>query len=90
LNEAARDLLVCREHQYALGRNGSGQPYLSMPGTNALRLVDYDGYFALSEAELEQFLSDPVAALAFATQCRRGELSDRRMARTDPDWEPHG
>jgi hypothetical protein len=90
LSEATRDLLVCREHQYALGRDGSGQAYLSMPGTNGQRQVDYDGYYALTDAELERFLSDPAAALAFATQCRRGDLADRRMARTDPDWEPHG
>ncbi len=84
------DLLVCREHQFALGRDQSGTPYLSMPGSNAQRRVDYEGFFRLAEDELDRFLTDRDAAIGFVARCRRGEMRDRRTDPTDADWEPSG
>lgn len=80
--------MVCREHQFSLGRDASGVGYMSMPGTNARRRVDYEGFFALTEEEFGHFLANRDAAIAFAARCRRGEISDRRMVVTDDDWTP--
>jgi hypothetical protein len=84
------DIMVCREHQFALGRDASGVGYMSMPGTNSARMVDYEGFFALTEQELDHFLANRTAAVAFAARCRRGEMSERRTAPTDDDWTPFG
>jgi hypothetical protein len=84
------DLTVCREHQFALGRDASGVAYMSMPGTNSARMVDYEGFFTLTEQELDQFLANGAAAIAFAARCRRGEMRERRTAPADDDWTPFG
>lgn len=67
------DEVFSREHRCALGTDKKiGWRYLSIPVSN--RLVDYEEYYRLSEAEYEAFLKEPAKAVAFAERCRRREM----------------
>ena len=71
-------LYVSRENRYALVRDtGSGSPFLSIPVSN--RLADYEEYYALTEEELSQMVTDVGAAIAFARKCGCREMDDRLL-----------
>ncbi len=72
----AKDLFVSREHRYSLGIDeGTGRYYASIPVTNGR--VEYEEYYEIDRIELDRFLADPDAALAFIERCRRREADDR-------------
>lgn len=71
-----RAILVNREHRYALEREArTDLPAFSIPVRNAV--AEYDEYYRLSEPEFAELMSDPRAALTFATRCGRREMDDR-------------
>jgi hypothetical protein len=77
-------LLISRIHRYSLDRCvETGEPFFSIPVRN--QMVDYEEYYRISEEELEQFLWDPKAALAFARRCGKRELDDRLVLQPGRD-----
>jgi len=70
------DSQVSREHRYSLGTDSeTGQPYLSIPISN--RLVDYEEFYMLTDAEFALFAADQKSAADFAARCGRRELDER-------------
>lgn len=79
-----RDELFTRTGRFALGRDAeTGQPYLSFPVSN--RLVDYDEYYALTEAEYAAFRRDIRAADTFVRQARAHREDDRLIIQPGSD-----
>ena len=63
------DTYFSKENRYSLGQDlDTGFYYASFPV--AAQVVDYEECYRLTEAQYEEFLADPVAALAFVTRCR--------------------
>lgn len=63
------DMKVSRSDRYSLGREqDTGKPYLSIPVAN--RLVDYEEYYQLTDAKLDEFMNDASEASSFADECR--------------------
>lgn len=67
------DEVFSEEHRCAMGTDKkTGHRYLSIPVSN--RLVDYQEYYRISEAEYDLFLREPAQAVAFAERCRKREM----------------
>ena len=78
------DAHVSRAHRFALGRDSvGGTPYLAVPVRN--RMVDYEEYYRLSDAEYATFHDDEAAAARFADACRRREHDDRLILQPGSD-----
>ncbi|MGU3645350.1 hypothetical protein ACLBXX_10310 [Microbacterium sp. C23T] len=77
------DSFFDKDNRYSLGRDtGSLSAYLSIPVSSST--VDYEEYYAISDAEYSTLSGDLEAAKAFAEQCRRHELDDRLILK--PGW----
>jgi hypothetical protein len=50
------------------------RPFLSIPVAN--RMIDYEEYYLLTAAQLEEFEENDEAALAFANACRDRKNDD--------------
>jgi len=61
----------------------TGKHYLSIPVTN--RLVDYEEYYEIDNAEFDKYKDDPDAAAEFVQQCRNRERDDRIMIKPGKD-----
>lgn len=78
------DSKVSREHRYSLGTDtASGRPYLSIPVSN--RMVDYEEFYLLTDAEFRSFDADPTLAAEFAARCGSGELDERLIVAPGSD-----
>jgi hypothetical protein len=78
-----RTAFISHEHAYSLGTvEDSGHPYLSIPVT--FGAIDTSELYGISPDELERFQADPVAAAAFAAECRQHLHDDRRLG--TPGW----
>lgn len=70
------DSKTSRQHRYSLGTDTeSERPYLSIPVSN--RMVDYEEFYLLTDAEFYAFEADPTLAVEFVAMCVRRELDDR-------------
>ena len=64
-----QDTTVFKQERFSLGRDtAANNLYLSIPVAN--RLVDYEEYYRISEAQYEVFIGDTQAAAKFANECR--------------------
>ena len=64
-----QDSRVYRRERFSIGRDMAGDVfYLSIPVAN--RLVDYEEYYRVSEAQFELFSENAQAAAKFAAECR--------------------
>ena len=67
-----QDEYFSRENLYSLGTDGeSGDRYLSIPVSAGP--FDYEEYYRLDDEQYARFLAYPLAAIAFAWECRRQE-----------------
>jgi hypothetical protein len=74
---------VFREHWFALRiESTTGRHFLSIPVS--ARVVDYEEYYAISDAEYLAFIDNPASADAFADGCRRREHDDQLMIPPPP------
>ena len=65
-----------RENRYELGvETESGTHYAAIPVTN--QMIDYMEEYRISNAEYENFLANPAAAIEFIESCRRREQDDQ-------------
>jgi hypothetical protein len=78
------DSYFSREQRYSLGREiDSGKFYLSIPVSN--RLVDYEEYYEITEAQADAFVRNPELAVEFADQCRNRLMDDRLLVQPGTD-----
>lgn len=78
------DSYFSREQRYSLGREvDSGTFYLSIPVSN--RLVDYEEYYEITEAQADAFARKPQLAVEFADQCRKRLMDDRLLMQPGSD-----
>jgi hypothetical protein len=75
---------VDKPGRYALGHDAqSDSKFLAIPVAN--RMVDYEEYYRLSDAEYATFTADEAAALAFADRCRRRANDERLILKPGSD-----
>ncbi|NIE64468.1 hypothetical protein [Burkholderia sp. Ax-1719] len=78
------DSYFSRDQRYSLGREmDSGKYYLSIPVSN--RLVDYEEYYEITEAQADAFVRNPELAVEFADQCRNRLMDDRLLVQPGTD-----
>ncbi len=75
------DTHVFRTEVFSLGiDNETGGFYLSTPISDALRAVEFEAYYTISEAEYRLFAGDPALSTALVENCRMGREKSRRLA----------
>ncbi|ESQ87571.1 hypothetical protein ABAC460_19790 [Asticcacaulis sp. AC460] len=71
-----KDTLVNRDHRYCLGIDErTGGYFFAINVVNPY--IEYDEYYAISEAEYSTFQADVAAAVEFAKSCGRHEQDHR-------------
>lgn len=71
--------------RYSLGQDlHSGFFFASFPVTNGS--ADYQEYYKVSDEQYEEFLADPVAALAFVDACRKQDPEHDVLLLQKPGW----
>ena len=67
------DTHVFRQHRFSLGVDRqTGGYFLSTPVSGRTAAAEYEGYFAVSEADYRRYRDDPDAAASFTEDCRMG------------------
>jgi len=78
------DTFFSRENRYELGvETESGTHYAAFPVTN--QMAEYTEEYRISDAEYENFLANPSAAIEFIESCRRREQDDRLFLQPGSD-----
>lgn len=84
MSQRFSDSHVNRPGRYSLGNdNHTGRFFLSIPVANSM--IDYEEYYALSEAEYARFVECDDAALGFANACRARDNDDRLILKPGTD-----
>ena len=73
-----------KQGRFALGHDThDNSKFIAIPVAN--RMVDYEEYYRLSDAEFAAFEADEAAALAFADTCRQRAQDERLILKPGSD-----
>jgi hypothetical protein len=77
-------LHLSKSPPYSISRDArTDEPLFEIPVSN--RMVDYEEYYRINEAELELLLAHPSIAAAFAECCGRRRMDDRLVLKPGTD-----